>query len=316
MKFSVSPLHGVLLLVLGLLLGGCAPAGLSQLDEEKEPHFLAGKSHVNTMDYPAAIGSFEKALAVNPKSAAAHFELGWLYDQKAPDPAAAIYHYEHYLKLRPAAEKAEWVKQHILACKQELARTVSLGPVTEKQQRDLEKLAEDNKRLTEDNRRLNEEVARWRACSAAQPHPQTNPPVRPSATTKESPPTAAQPPRPSNQLARTAQPATPPPLGASPQLRPAPPPGPAIPPARVASAVGPGGREPGAANPAPPAPAGPVQPSSAPAAAARTHLVKPHETLWGIARQSGVKLEALTAANPGINPRRLHPGQMLNLPPP
>ena len=178
MKFLASLLRCLPLLLLGLLLGGCLPQGQSQIDEEKEPHFLAGKNHLNTMDFPAAIESFEKALTFNPKSAAAHFELGWLFAQKVPDPAAAIYHYEHYLKLRPNAEKAEWVKQAILACKQELARTVSLGPVTEKQQRDLEKLAEDNKRLTEENRRLKDEVAKWRTSAAAPPRPQTNPPVR------------------------------------------------------------------------------------------------------------------------------------------
>ncbi len=185
MKFLVSLLRGLPLLLPGLFLGGCLPQGQSQFDEEKEPHFLAGKNHLNTMDFPAAVESFEKALTLNPKSAAAHFELGWLFAQKVPDPAAAIYHYEHYLKLRPNAENAEWVKQGILACKQELARTVSLGPVSEKQQRDLEKLAEDNKRLTEDNkrlaednRRLKEEATQWRTSALTPPRPQTNPTVR------------------------------------------------------------------------------------------------------------------------------------------
>ena len=35
----------------------------------------------------------------DPRSGLAHFELGCLYDQA--DPAAAIYHYEQYLKLAP-----------------------------------------------------------------------------------------------------------------------------------------------------------------------------------------------------------------------
>ena len=41
------------------------------------------------MDYKGAIESFSKALEVNPRSAKAHFELGWLYEEKDPDPAAA-----------------------------------------------------------------------------------------------------------------------------------------------------------------------------------------------------------------------------------
>jgi tetratricopeptide (TPR) repeat protein len=132
-----------------LLLGGCLPTTHSQLDEEKEYHFLAGKSRINGMDYQGAIESFQKALENNPHSASAHFELGWLYDQKESDPAAAIYHYERYLKLRKNADNAEMVRTRILACKQELARTVSLGPVTQTLQRTLEQLAEENRVLKE-----------------------------------------------------------------------------------------------------------------------------------------------------------------------
>ena len=155
-----------------LVLTGC-PSGQSAADEEKEPHFLAGKSRVNAMDYQGAIDSFQKALEVNPRSGAAHFELALLLEQRDPDPAAAIYHYEQYLKLRPKAGNAQVVQQRILACKQELARSVSLGPVTEKQQRDIEKMVEENKRLTEENKRLTEEVTRWRAYYNVRPAAQT-----------------------------------------------------------------------------------------------------------------------------------------------
>src|SRR5512137_1508666 len=120
---------------------------------------MAGKSRVNTMDFKGAIDSFEKAIELNPKSASAHLELGWLYDQKESDPAAAIYHYERYLKLAPNSSKHEMIKTHILACKQQLAQAVSLGPVTEKQQRELEQLVEENKRLRED-------IEKWRAYAA------------------------------------------------------------------------------------------------------------------------------------------------------
>ncbi|MEY2429329.1 MAG: hypothetical protein QOJ40_2214 [Verrucomicrobiota bacterium] len=133
-----------------LLQSGCLPSGQSQMDEQKEPHFLAGKSRVNSLDYKGAIESFERALEVNPGSASAHFELGWLFDQKDPDPAAAIYHYDRYLKLHPRADNAETIRTRILACKQELARTVSLGPVTQTLQRQWEQLADENKRLRDE----------------------------------------------------------------------------------------------------------------------------------------------------------------------
>ena len=154
MTFSVGLFRTVVLLLVGLVWSGCLPS--SPRDEEKEPYFLAGKSRVNTMDFKGAVESFEKAVEVNPKSAPAHFELGWLYDQKESDPAAAIYHFERFLKLMPNSGKEEMVKTRILACKQQLAQTVSLGLVTEKQQREFEQLAEENKRLRED-------VEKWRA---------------------------------------------------------------------------------------------------------------------------------------------------------
>jgi LysM repeat protein len=40
------------------------------------------------------------------------------------------------------------------------------------------------------------------------------------------------------------------------------------------------------------------------------------ETLAGIARKQGISLAALEAANPGVNPKKLKAGQMLNLPAP
>jgi LysM repeat protein len=160
-------LRAVPLLLLAWGLCGCDPPGQSQLDEEKEPHFQAGKSRVNSMDFPGAVEAFEKAIELNPRSASAHFELGWLFDQKREDPAAAIYHYDRYLRLRPNADKAGLVKQRILACKQELAKTVSLGPVTETVQRELERMSTENKRLTEQNNQLRADLKAWMAYAAS-----------------------------------------------------------------------------------------------------------------------------------------------------
>src|SRR5437016_5796801 len=100
MSFSANLARAALALVLSVFLSGCLPSNQSRLDEEKEPHFLAGKNRFNRMDYQGAFESFEKALAVNPTSAAAHFELACLCEQIEADPAAAIYHYDRYLKLR------------------------------------------------------------------------------------------------------------------------------------------------------------------------------------------------------------------------
>ncbi len=123
---------------------GCQPEGESALDEQKNPHYLEGRSRQNNLDYPGAVAAFEKALEANPRSASAHFELGLIYFQNLGDYAAAIYHFERFLRLRPNAEHADQVRQFITVSKQELAKTVSLGPVTQQMQRELDRLTAEN----------------------------------------------------------------------------------------------------------------------------------------------------------------------------
>src|SRR6478672_7327103 len=145
-----------LMLLATVLLCGCGGPSQGVADEEKEPHFLEGRSRVNSMDYDGAIQSFENALIANPKSASAHFELGWLYDQRKNEPATAIYHYGRFLEAHSTGEQADRARSRIVSCKQELARTVTLAPVTQSLQREFDQ-------LTEENRRLREENERWRA---------------------------------------------------------------------------------------------------------------------------------------------------------
>ena len=268
MTFSAGLFRGALVLLAGLALSGCLRSAPSQLDEGKESHFLLGRSRVSAMDYEGGIESFGKALEVNPKSASAHFELASLFEQREVDPAAAIYHYEQYLKLRPKADNAEFVTQHILALKKDLARTVSFGPVTEKQQREIERLAEQNGRLREENRRLSEEVEKWRA-GAMGIQVLTN---QPGATSL------------AVSVVKPVSPGQPP------------------------------SRAPAASDTITNGPP-PVMPATImPATIKRTHTVKAGETAARIARRYGVKLEALRAANPRLDPRRLRPGQTLNIP--
>jgi len=257
MRFLVNPVRCALFLILGLGLGGCVPSGRSQLDEEKDPHFLAAKSRMNALDYQGALECFEKAIESNPRSSAGHLEAGLLYEKYPPDYAAAIYHLDRFLKLRPNSDYAKVVEQRILACKQELARTVSLGPVTQALQRDYERLADQNKRLQE-------EIERWRAYAA---HLQTltNPPGQ--APRAERTPSAAR----------------------------------SIPTASVTDATS----FPSKAEDSRPLPA---------STTIRTHTVKSGETPSVIARRYGVRVTALMAANPRLDPRRLQVGQALTVP--
>jgi tetratricopeptide (TPR) repeat protein len=249
---------------LGLAISGCTPSGSDSLSEEKEPHFVLGKSRVNAMDFQGAIEAFGQSLEANPHSAKAHYELGWLYDEKTADPAAAIYHYQEYLHFNPNADDAEVIKQRIYRCKQQLAADVQPLPSTPAAQQQLEKLSEQNRQLLD-------EVGKWRAYYASQlAAAKTNPPAGP--VYGGSSPTATLTPDPPEQTV-----------------------------SRPAGGVSSPGRPPG------------LKP---PAATSRTHTVVAGETAMAITRKFGVKLNALQAANPGVNLTRLRAGQVLNLPSP
>src|SRR5438105_1318798 len=166
---SVERLFACLLLCGAVALSGCTWSSSASLEEEKEPHFLEGKARVNTMDYSGAIESFEQALEANPKSAAAHFELGCLYDQRDADPAAAIYHYRRYLKLRPRGDKTNRARERITGCQQQLAKAVSFGPITQSLQREEEAMTEELKKLREQNKVLQTRLEQYEAAANNRP---------------------------------------------------------------------------------------------------------------------------------------------------
>jgi len=122
--------------------------------EENEAHYLKGKARASGMDYRGAIESFEEALMANPRSAAAHFQLGMLFAEKEVDPAAAIYHYQKYLDLRPNADNADVINQHIFRLKQDLAKALLPLPATPGVQREFEEVAAENRRLRDELARL------------------------------------------------------------------------------------------------------------------------------------------------------------------
>jgi tetratricopeptide (TPR) repeat protein len=237
-------LHAAALLALAALAGGCFSAGETALDEQKDPHFLAGRRHLNSFNYTGAAESFERALENNPRSASAHFELAVLHEQKLPGPnaaAVAIYHYDRFLQFAPQSERAELVRQRILSCRHEIARPVALAPGAQSVLRDLE-------RLRIENEHYRQQLQAWAGWAASQR--QTAPP----------------------------------------ETRSLPPPVPPGPPASNTAAA--------------PRPAAPV----------RTHKVEAGENPRVIAKKYGVSVDALMAANPGVDARRIKVGQSLNIP--
>ncbi|HEX4349950.1 MAG TPA: LysM peptidoglycan-binding domain-containing protein [Verrucomicrobiae bacterium] len=255
---------------------GCSPMDQGSMDEEKEPHYVLGKSRVNAMNYTGAIEAFEESLEADPHSAQAHYQLAMLYENQESDPAAAIYHYQQYLKYDPGTENAEIINQHIASCKQQLASDVLQLPSAPAAQHQLEN-------LTEENRRLHDQLSQWQAYYAAQ-----------QAAAKTNPPTP--------QLNYSA-----PPQGAQPQNTSQTPDDTTSQSATVTAissrTLGTTSSSHRTASP----------PSSA---RTRTHTVSAGETLASIARKQGISLASLESANPAVNPRKLKAGQVLNLPAP
>jgi len=242
----------VFLFLLLPALGGCLP-GEGHVDDEKDPHFQQGRNLVNSEDYKGAMTEFELALQTNPHSAAAHFELGWLYE-KAGDYAAAIYHYERHLQLQPDSPHAATVQERIRGCKQELANSEFPLPNSQNLQREVDRLTAENSVLRQQVDALRVQLA---AKSAASVAPTPQPTVVEHIETSATPSTSTQ--------------VTPP--HEAPQGLPPPPTG-----------------------------------------RPKTYVVKEHDTIRAIALRFGLRPSAVLAANPRVDPRKLHVGQTLNIP--
>ena len=122
--------RAVLLLAFGLILSGgltaCGPtASRTDQQDEKSPYFLKAKKKMyQERDYKEALKYFQLALDQDPNNAAAHLELGLLYEEKMQDYAYAIYHYRRYLELRPQTEKADLIKQFVERCQLSICATM------------------------------------------------------------------------------------------------------------------------------------------------------------------------------------------------
>jgi LysM repeat protein len=211
------------------------------------------------MNYPGAAEAFEKALDANPRSASAHLELALLSYENLGDFAAAIYHFEKYLKLNPKSNRTDSVRQYITYCKQELAKGLPMASVNQQLQRELEKMD----KLMHENNELRQQMEQMKA--------QANPRGIVSAAS-----TTALDDRSATPLAQVQPSYTRAPVD------------PVVPAA--------------------------IREASHPASASKTHFVRSGETPYSIARSYGVPVTSLLSANPGVDPKRLRPGQSLSVP--
>jgi LysM repeat protein len=166
MSFWSRLIPGAWAAMLFIAVNGCSPSESIQQDEEKEPHFVLGNSRFNSYEYDGAIEAFQESLEINPRSSQAHYRLAQIYDTKRPDPAAAIYHYQEYLRLDTHAENADVVRGRITACKQQLVADVMTMPTAPATMRKIEELTETNRLLSAQVDRLNDSVKQWSAYAA------------------------------------------------------------------------------------------------------------------------------------------------------
>ncbi|HEY4415862.1 MAG TPA: LysM peptidoglycan-binding domain-containing protein [Verrucomicrobiae bacterium] len=261
-----------------LTVNGCSPVDSGQMDEEKEPHFVLGNSRFNEMDWPGAVDAFEQSLEVNPHSAQAHYRLAQLFDSKISDPAAAIYHYQQYLKMSPEANNRDLINQRIDSCKQQLATAVLQLPSTPGAQKQVDALVEQNRALAAQVDNLRSNLNAWVAYATSLKNNQTaaggNAGGQGQATSSMPDDISQQSDTSSSSTAKaTAKAKT------------------------TASTTS-------------------VKKTVAPKPpTVRKHIVLSGETMSSIAKKQGVSLASLQAVNPGVNPRKLRAGQSLNLPP-
>jgi tetratricopeptide (TPR) repeat protein len=271
------PRFGVLILPVLLLLAGCFPASRTDLQEEKDPHYLAGKSRMDNRDFDGAIEAFEKALENNPRSAAAHLELGLLHEQRRNDFATAIYHYQKHLQFRPQSNVADSVAERINSCRLQLAGTVPYAMLNRQVNSEITRLNEENNALRKQVEQLNTQLALAAAnpgLSSQQPLPGQASPVHP--------------------------------------VHPVPP---AIP-SQPQTAANRLGSSPLPSSTMPPRAAETFRSDSNRPARVRPHTVQARETVFSISRRYKVSPAEILAANPGLVPERLRVGQTINVPAP
>lgn len=203
------------------------------------------------MDFEGAIESFQQALAANPHSAAAHLQLGELYAAKVSDPAAAIYHYEQFLKRAPTSPDGEVIRRNILILKQSLAEAVLAMSPAAGVQKELERMVMENRKLRDQLEVLRTELA-----------------ARAGST---------------NRLTERLD-------------------------GRLVNRV------PGGGSAAGNLPAPNLSQLGSSSSSVRSHKVVAGDTPSSIARRYRVKVAALLAANPGLNPQRMRIDQNLSVP--
>lgn len=137
------------------VMSGCTRTGVGGSgDEKKEPWYLKGQEYRRQLNYEAAIDAFHKALEVNPRSSAAHQELGILYEQHKADPASAIFHYKRFLALKKESPVTGKIKSRITLCQVDLVDEIKKTGTVETRRKELVGLQQQLTKVTHEKEKL------------------------------------------------------------------------------------------------------------------------------------------------------------------
>ncbi len=104
------------LLILSLfciVVAGCGRVGYQDKREQKSKIMLKAYAMSNAGDYDSAIALFKKTVEAYPSLARPHLDVALLLQDYKHDYMRAIYHYNRYLEMRPASEKADMIGARI-----------------------------------------------------------------------------------------------------------------------------------------------------------------------------------------------------------
>ncbi|MBX3736767.1 MAG: LysM peptidoglycan-binding domain-containing protein [Candidatus Didemnitutus sp.] len=135
LRRHVLPLVAAAVLALGL--AGCGgDSRQSYATEADEPYYRQAEQMKRSGRQQEALSAYLRVIEKRGDDAPeSHLEAGLVYAQHIRDPIAAIYHFRKYLSLRPNSAQAPLVKQRIDAAIRDFARTLPAQPLDTQVQR-------------------------------------------------------------------------------------------------------------------------------------------------------------------------------------
>lgn len=134
--------YGLLFAILLLFATGCG-----QSDPARHPMMLKGDQYRKEGNFELAEKFYLKFVEQRPDSALGHRTLATLYDESLADPAAALYHYNMFLRLDPHSPDRELIDGYRRLARAKLLRALTREELPTPPDDELAMLRKENKVL-------------------------------------------------------------------------------------------------------------------------------------------------------------------------